>query len=175
MGPVLILATLFNFVEKCSGTSGGICKEDKGIGCIMLGGQVIGSTGKSKGLSSRCFWGELSLLPSGTCAVRSCLSVDSLSFAWESSCNSSDRTSLFSAFCHSFSFWAAMSSLSSMLESLLFFQKSSSWTGLTVSAILFNLSRSSSLVSGFRGAVSSVTCDTCVRSRPVLFSVKGSS
>ena len=122
MGPVLILATLFNLVEKFAGTSGGICKEDKGIGCTMLGGQVIGSTGKFKGLSSRCLWGELSLLPSGTCAVRSCLGIESLSFAWESSCNSSGGTSLFSAFCHYFNFWAAMFSLSSMLESLLFFQ-----------------------------------------------------
>ena len=140
MGPVLILATLFNLVEKFAGTSGGICEEDKGIGCTMLGGQVIGSTGKSKGLSSRCFWGEMSLLPSGTSAVRpwqirSWLGIESLSFAWESSCNYSGGTSLFSAFCHSFNFWATMFSLSSMLESLLFFQMSSSWTGLTVSAI----------------------------------------
>ena len=64
MGPVLILATLFNLAEKFAGISGGICEEVEGIGCTMSGGQVIGSTGKVKG-PSRCFWVEMSLSPVG--------------------------------------------------------------------------------------------------------------
>ena len=47
MGPVLILATLFNLVLKFAGISG-ICEEVEGIGCTVSGGQVIGSTGKVK-------------------------------------------------------------------------------------------------------------------------------
>ena len=55
----------FNLAEKIAGTSGGICEEVEGIGCTMSGGQVIGSTGKDKGLS-RCLWVKLSLFPVGT-------------------------------------------------------------------------------------------------------------
>ena len=68
MGPVLILATLFNLVEKFSGTSGGICTEDEGIGCTMSGGQVMGSLGSPRvslpgasGVSCPCFHLELVL------------------------------------------------------------------------------------------------------------------
>ena len=68
MGSVLILATLFNLVEKFAGTSGGICREDEGIGCTISGGQVIGSLGNSRvslpgasGLSCPCFQLEFEL------------------------------------------------------------------------------------------------------------------
>ena len=67
MGPVLILATLFNLVEKFGGTSGGICREDEGIGCTMSGGRSVplGSPRVSlpgvSGMSCPCYHLELVL------------------------------------------------------------------------------------------------------------------
>ena len=45
MGPVLIFATLFNFVEKLAGTSGGWLEELEGMGWMMSGGLVMVSKG----------------------------------------------------------------------------------------------------------------------------------
>ena len=95
-----------------------LCQEGRSL--APLGSPRVSLPGAS-GVSCPCFQLELELHDPNKLGPALCMCCHYI-LPGRSSGNSSCGTSFFSAFCQSFSFWAAMFSLRNILDSLLFFQ-----------------------------------------------------